>query len=66
MPFENKVEHSEEESRDRNSGENRVVNEGISSGSSEEQQPCFPTVDLGHLSQEQARIVQGMLVVLKI
>ena len=38
VPFEKKVEQSEKDSTDRNSGENRVVNEGISSGSLEEQE----------------------------
>ena len=66
VPFENKVEQSEKDSTDKNSGENRVVNEGISSGSLEEQEPWVSPVDLGHLSQEHRRIVQGMLVVLEI
>lgn len=66
VPFENKVEQSEKDTTDGNSGENRVVNEGISSGSLEGQEPSVPPVDHGHLSEEQARIVQGMLVVLEI
>lgn len=66
VPFENKVEQSEKDTTVGNSGENRVVNEGISSGSFEKQEPWVPPVDLGHLAQEEARIVQGMLVVLKI
>ena len=66
VPFENKVEQSEKDSTDRNSGEDRVVNEGISRGSLEEQEPWVPPADLGHLSHEQARTVKGMLVVLEI
>ena len=66
VSFENKVEQSEKNTTDGDSGENRVVNEGISSGFLEEQEPWVPPVDLGHLSQEQERIVQGMLVALEI
>ena len=38
-----------------------MANEGISSGSLEEHEPWALPADLGRLSQEQERIVQGML-----